>query len=136
MSNATILTSIASQITTLGTALTTLDADPTNPTKKTAALVAGELARKNASMCLGALVAQRKATARVAIAALLDDVPHLPVECRLEDHAVLVTGLTHTTTSSMLATIPLPGHTGTIPTRCLIRSGCWADASHACRRHV
>jgi hypothetical protein len=94
MSNATILTGIATQATTLGTALTTLDADPTNTTKKTAALVAGEIVRTNAKMCLQALFAQRKATAAAAIAALLSDVPHLPVEGGpLEDHAVTVTTL-------------------------------------------
>src|SRR6478752_6177924 len=94
MSNTTILTGIATQATTLGTALTTLDADPTNATKKTAALVAGEIVRKNAKMCLQALFTQRKATAAAAIAALLDDVPHLPVEGGpLEDHAVTVVAL-------------------------------------------
>jgi hypothetical protein len=94
MSNTTILTGIGAQVTTLGTALTALDADPTNATKKTAALVAGEIVRTNAKMCLQALFAQRKTTAAVAIAALLSDVPHLPVEGGpLEDHAVTVTTL-------------------------------------------
>jgi hypothetical protein len=95
MSNATILTGIATQATTLTTALATLDADPTDATKKTAALVAGETVRVNAKNCLQALFTQRKATAALAIAALLDDVPHIPVS-NLEDHAITVTTLRST----------------------------------------
>src|SRR5690349_20899167 len=97
MSNATILTSISTQLTGLATQLTTLDglSDPAAVSaQKLVVLAAGEVIRKNCAMCLDALREQRRATARTAIGALFADPAHLTRDSnRLEDYATGVVAL-------------------------------------------